>query len=124
MRDSIPILRVGSTLLVTVATELKDTVADAFQEDLLLAIERSDAEGLVVDISGLDMVDSYVARVLNDTGKMAKLMGIETVVVGMQPQVAATLIRMGFRMEGVGTALNVDDGLRVLGRALKRQSAQ
>ena len=121
MRDSIPVLRVGTTLLVTVQTELKDTVADAFQEDLLLAIERNSADGLVVDISGLDMVDSYVARVLNDTGRMAKLMGIETVVVGMQPQVAATLVRMGFRMEGVGTGLDVDHGIRVLERIRRRR---
>lgn len=113
-RDSIPILRVGDTLVITVHTELHDTVAEAFQEDVLGAIERSGAAGLIIDISGLDMVDSYVARVLADTGRMARLMGTRSVLVGMRPEVAATLVRMGYPMEGVQTALAVDDGLALL----------
>jgi rsbT antagonist protein RsbS len=113
-RGSIPILRVGRNLLVTVQTELHDAVAEAFQEDLLLAIEKSGAAGLLIDITGLDMVDSYVARVLADTGKMASLMGAETVLVGMRPEVAATLVRMGYLMTGIRTALNVDEGLALL----------
>ena len=113
-RGSIPILRVGRNLLVTVQTELHDAVAEAFQEDLLLAIEKSGAAGLLIDITGLDMVDSYVARVLADTGKMARLMGAETVLVGMRPEVAATLVRMGYLMTGIRTALNVDEGLALL----------
>ncbi len=107
----IPILRVGGSLLVTVQVDLKDTLADAFQEDVLRALDASDASGLVIDITGLDFVDSYVARVLAETGKMAKLMGANTVLVGMRPTVAATLVRMGFHMEGVTTALDVDAGL-------------
>jgi rsbT antagonist protein RsbS len=114
MRGTIPILRVGDTLLITVHTELHDTVAEAFQEDVLAAIEKSGAAGLIIDISGLDMVDSYVARVLADTGRMARLMGTESVLVGMRPEVAATLVRMGYPMEGVKTALAVDDGLELL----------
>ena len=113
-RISIPILRVGKTLLVSVQSDLHDAVAEAFQEDLLASIERSGAAGLLVDISGLDVVDSYVARVLADTGRMAKLMGTETVIVGMRPEVAATLVRMGYSMSGVRTALNVDEGLALL----------
>ncbi len=113
-RGSIPILRVGRNLLVTVQTELHDAVAEAFQEDLLLAIEKSGAAGLLIDITGLDMVDSYVARGLADTGKMASLMGAQTVLVGMRPEVAATLVRMGYAMTGVRTALNVDEGLVIL----------
>lgn len=113
-RDSIPILRVGDTLLITVHTELHDTVAEAFQEDVLAAIEKTGAAGLIIDISGLDMVDSYVARVLADTGRMARLMGTDSVLVGMRPEVAATLVRMGYPMEGVKTALGVDDGLALL----------
>ena len=111
---AIPILRVGSNLLVTVQTELHDAVAEAFQQDLLRAIEKTGATGLLIDISGLDIVDSYVARVLADTGKMARLMGTDTVVVGMRPEVAATLVRMGYTMEGVRTALNVDEGIALL----------
>jgi rsbT antagonist protein RsbS len=113
-RGTIPILRVGDTLLITVHTELHDTVAEAFQEDVLAAIEKTGAAGLIIDISGLDMVDSYVARVLADTGRMARLMGTESVLVGMRPEVAATLVRMGYPMEGVKTALGVDDGLELL----------
>jgi rsbT antagonist protein RsbS len=118
MRGQIPILRIGPTLLVTVHIELRDAVAEAFQADVLTAIERSGATGLVIDISGLDMVDSYVARILAETGRMAKLMGTQTVLVGMRPEVAATLVRMGYAMEGVRTALNLDDGLALLGHVL------
>ena len=110
-QGSIPILRVGQTLLATVHVELYDTVAEAFQQDVLTAIEKTGAVGLLVDISGLETVDSYVARVLADTGRMARLMGADTVLCGMRPEVAATLIRMGYPMEGVKTALDVDDGL-------------
>ena len=115
-RGNIPILRVGNNLLVTVQTELHDAVAEAFQEDLLAAIEKTGAAGLLVDVTGLDVVDSYVARVLADTAKMARLMGTETVIVGIRPEVAATLVRMGYAMTGVRTALNVDEGLALLPR--------
>ncbi len=117
MSASIPILRVADNLLVTVQTDLHDAVADAFQNDLLSTIERSGAAGLLIDVSGLDIVDSYVARVLVDTAKMARLMGTDTVIVGIRPEVAATLVRMGFMMAGVRTALNVDEGLLLLPRA-------
>lgn len=114
MTGSIPILRVGANLLVSVQTELHDAIAETFQADLLAMIERTGAAGLLVDISGLDIVDSYVARVLADTTRMAKLMGTETVLVGVRPEVAATLVRMGYTMPGVRTALNVDEGLLLL----------
>lgn len=114
MSMNVPILRIGSTLLASVQVDLRDTVADAFQEDVLAAIERSGAGGLVIDITALDVVDSYVARVLLDTGRMARLMGAQTVLVGMQPPVAATLTRMGFEMGDVLTALNVAEGLLLL----------
>jgi rsbT antagonist protein RsbS len=123
-RGQIPILRIGSTLLATVHIELRDAVAEAFQADVLLAIERSGASGLVIDISGLDMVDSYVARIVAETGRMAKLMGTDTVLVGMRPEVAATLVRMGYGMEGVRTALNLDDGLELLGHVIARLKAR
>jgi rsbT antagonist protein RsbS len=113
-RGSIPVLRVGETLLVTVQTDLHDAVAEAFQEDLLSTIEKTGAAGLLIDLTGLDIVDSYVARVLADTAKMARLMGTETVIVGIRPEVAATLVRMGYTMSGVRTALNVDEGLAML----------
>jgi rsbT antagonist protein RsbS len=113
-KGSIPILRVGPNLLATVHIDLRDDIAEAFQQDILTELERRRAGGLVIDISGLDVVDTYVARVLSETGRMAKLMGTETVIVGMRPYVAATLIRMGYVMDGVRTALNFDDGIEVL----------
>jgi rsbT antagonist protein RsbS len=114
---AIPILRVGSNLLATVQVDLHDKVAEAFQEDLLHALEKQGAGGVIIDVTALAIVDSYVARVLADTARMARLMGAETVLVGMRPEVAATLVRMGYRMQGVRTALNVDEGLALLARA-------
>ena len=108
---SIPILKIGSTLLATIQVDLHDSVVDAFQNDVLEEIERSGAGGLIIDISALEAVDSYVARVLADTGRMARLMGTKTVIVGMRPAVAATLVRMGYFMPGIHTALNLQEGL-------------
>lgn len=121
MTGQIPILRIGPTLLATVHIELRDAVAEAFQADVLTAIEKSGSTGLLIDISGLDMVDSYVARIVAETGRMARLMGTDTVLVGMRPEVSATLIRMGYAMEGVRTALNVDDGLELLGHIVPKR---
>lgn len=114
MRGSIPILRLGDVLITTVHVELRDAVAEAFQADILDAIEKGHARGLVIDISGLDMVDTYVARILAETGRMARLMGTETVLCGMRPEVSATLVRMGYPMEGVRAALDLDEGLELL----------
>jgi len=120
MDVTIPILRLGKILLVNVHVELDDEIAARLQTDTLQAIERAEAEGLVVDITGLEVVDSYVARILAETGQMAKLMGTRTVVVGMRPEVAATLTRMGYSMSGVQTALNLEEGLALLGYKLSR----
>jgi len=121
VRGSIPILRMGETLLATVHVDLHDAVAEAFQTDVLTAVEKRRTNGLVIDISGLDMVDTYVARILAQTGQMAKLMGTTTVLVGMRPEVSATLVRMGYMMEGVYTALDLDEGLALLKRLCKRR---
>jgi rsbT antagonist protein RsbS len=116
---SIPILRIGPTLLATIQVDLHDTVVDSFQNDVLEEIERSGSSGLIIDISALESVDSYVARMLANTGKMAKLMGAETVIVGMRPAVAATLVRMGYFMPGIRTALNLQEGLELQAERLK-----
>src|SRR5215467_6457542 len=116
---AIPILKLGSTLLATIQIELHDTVVDSFQNDVLEEIEKTGARGLIVDISALETVDSYVARVFANTGKMAKLMGTETVIVGMRPAVAATLVRMGYFMEGIETALSLEEGLQLHTRRSK-----
>jgi rsbT antagonist protein RsbS len=120
---SIPILRIGPTLLATIQVDLHDTVVDSFQNDVLEEIERSGSSGLVIDISALESVDSYVARMLANTGKMAKLMGAETVIVGMRPAVAATLVRMGYFMSGIRTALNLQEGLELLDARLNTSAS-
>jgi rsbT antagonist protein RsbS len=110
----IPILKVGRTLLATIQLDLHDSVVDAFQNDVLEEIEKSSASGLIIDISALETVDSYVAKVLTETGRMAKLMGAKTVIVGMRPAVAATLVRMGYFMPGIHTALSLQEGLELM----------
>ena len=110
---SIPILRIGATLLASIQIELHDTVVDGFQNDVLVEIEKTGANALIIDISALETVDSYVARMLANTAKMAKLMGTDTVIVGMRPAVAATLVRMGYFMEGIRTALSLEEGLEM-----------
>lgn len=120
----IPLLKLGSTLLATIQIDLHDTVVDAFQNDVLEEIEKTGANGLIIDISALESVDSYVARMLANTGKMAKLMGTETVIVGMQPAVAATLVRMGYFMEGIDTALSLEEGLELQASRSKRPDTE
>src|SRR5207302_2309654 len=102
--------------------ELHDTVVDSFQNDVLEQIEKT-GNGLIIDISALETVDSYVARMLANTAKMAKLMGTETVIVGMQPAVAATLVRMGYFMEGIHTALSLEEGLQLQASAKRRRDS-
>ena len=116
---SIPILRVADTLLVSLQLELRDTVAQALQEDVLNAIAETGETGLLIDVTGLETVDSYVARMLVETARMARLMGTDTVVVGIRPEVAATLVRMGLSTGGLKTALNVNEGLMLLGREIR-----
>ncbi|HHO53258.1 MAG TPA: STAS domain-containing protein [Deltaproteobacteria bacterium] len=115
--SSIPILRIRGHLLVPVQPDLSDEVVNRLQNDVLEAIagERDRSGGLLLDISGLQIVDTYVARVLADTASMAALMGRRTVLCGMRPEIAATLVQMGYLLEGVCTALDVDDGLDLLG---------
>ena len=121
---TIPILKIGSTLLATIQIDLHDTVVDAFQNDVLEEIEKTAASGLIIDISALEAVDSYVARMLANTGKMAKLMGAETVIVGMRPAVAATLVRMGYFMSGIRTALSLQEGLKIQNARSKDRDAE
>jgi rsbT antagonist protein RsbS len=120
----IPILKIGSTLLATIQIDLHDTVVDSFQNDVLEQIESTGASGLIIDISALETVDSYVARMLANTGKMARLMGTQTVIVGMRPAVAATLVRMGYFMEGIDTALSLEEGLQLQSRRLNNSEAE
>lgn len=117
----IPILRIQGFLLASLQGDLTDSVAERFQQDVLQSIEKHGSPGLILDITGLELVDTYVARVLADTGRMARLMGAETVLVGMRPEVAATLVRMGFALDDIHTALDIDDGLVELDRLTTRR---
>jgi rsbT antagonist protein RsbS len=120
VRGSVPILRVAGILLVSIQVDLGDTVAEALQEDILQAISRTASTGLIIDVTGLEVVDSFVARVLVDTARMARLMGTETVLVGLRAEVAATLVRMGFDVSDVRAALDIDSGLVLLGCRITR----
>jgi rsbT antagonist protein RsbS len=114
----IPILRYGDTLLTSIQVDLTDQDALEFQSDVLEMVRETEAEGIVVDITALDVVDSFMARVLNDTAEMVRLLGSEVVVCGMQPAVALTLTEMG-RLIGVDTALNLEQGMEKLQRLIK-----
>ena len=112
--DRIPILKVEEFLLVTVQVDMQDRMALTLQEDLANRLSRARASGVLLDISGLDIVDSFIGRVIANIAAVSRLMDAETVVVGMRPAVAMTLVELGLTLPGVRTALDVDQGMRLL----------
>ena len=112
--DRIPILRMGPFLLVTVQVDMHDRLALALQDDLTDLISKTGARGVLIDISSLDMVDSFIGRMLGDIAAMGRVLDAETVVVGMRPAVAITLVELGLSLEGIRTALNVERGMEIL----------
>lgn len=112
--NRIPILRMGNTLLVTLQVDIHDALATALQEDLSERIVATSAKGVLIDISALDMVDSFIARAIANISSVARLLDAHTVLVGMQPAVAITLVELGISMTGVRTALNVERGMSLL----------
>ncbi|MBS1564250.1 MAG: STAS domain-containing protein [Bacteroidetes bacterium] len=112
--DRIPILRMGKFLLVTIQIDLYDRLALNLEADLVQMVSKTGAEGVLIDISALSIVDSFMGRILGNIGSMSKIMDAETVVVGMQPAVAITLIELGLELKGVSTALNVELGMELL----------
>lgn len=112
--DRIPILRMGKFLLVTIQVDLYDRLATNLEADLVQMVNKTGASGVLIDISALSIVDSFMGRILGNIGSMAKIMDAETVVVGMQPAVAITLIELGLELKGVHTALNVEKGMELL----------
>lgn len=112
--DKIPILRMGKFLLVTIQIDLYDRLATNLEADLVQMVNKTGAKGVLIDISALSIVDSFMGRILGNIGSMSKIMDAETVVVGMQPAVAITLIELGLELKGVHTALNVEKGMELL----------
>ncbi|MEO8659934.1 MAG: STAS domain-containing protein [Bryobacteraceae bacterium] len=112
--DKIPILRLGRFLLVTIQVDMHDRLALALQDDLTSQIVSTRAQGVLIDISALDIIDSFIGRMLANIANMARILDAETVVVGMQPSVAITLVELGLSLPGVRTALNVDRGMQLL----------
>lgn len=110
----IPILKVGRVLIVPIQVDMDDQTVMLLQESILSELERTGARGVLIDISLLEMVDSFIGRMLSDIAAMARIMDARTVVVGMQPAVAITLVELGLELRGVDTVLNVDEGIKLL----------
>ena len=118
--DRVPILRLGNCLLVTVQVDMHDELAMTLQDDLTNKIVATKARGVLIDISALEMVDSFIGRMLGNIAAMSRILDAQTVVVGMQPAVAITLVELGLSLPGIRTALNVDAGLDLLRNVLDR----
>ena len=114
--ERIPILRMGDLLLVTIQVDMHDRLAMTLQDDLTERIVRDNAKGVLIDISAPGLVDSLIGRMSSNTAAMARVLDAQTVVVGMQPAVAITLVELGLTLHGVKTALNVEKGMALLGK--------
>ncbi|WP_063573796.1 MULTISPECIES: STAS domain-containing protein [Luteibacter] len=112
--ERIPILRMGDFLLVTIQVDMHDELAMTLQDDLSDRISKTSARGVLIDISALDMVDSFIGRMIGTISGLSRIMDAQTVVVGMQPAVAITLVELGLTLPGVITALNVERGMSLL----------
>ncbi|HEX8136052.1 MAG TPA: STAS domain-containing protein [Pyrinomonadaceae bacterium] len=110
----IPILKLGRVLIVPIQVDMDDQTVIQLQERILTGLEMTGARGILIDISLLEMVDSFIGRMLSDIAAMARIMDARTVVVGMQPAVAITLVELGLELKGVETVLNVDEGYKLL----------
>ncbi|TDK59443.1 STAS domain-containing protein [Bacillus salipaludis] len=119
MAVNIPILKLYNCLLVSIQWELDDQTALQFQENLLQKIHETDADGVVIDLTSVDMIDSFIAKVLGDVINMSKLMGARVVLTGIQPAVAITLVELGIHLQDVRTALDLEKGLERLQRELE-----
>jgi rsbT antagonist protein RsbS len=114
--DRIPILKLGEALLVTIQVDMHDRLAMALEEDLTTRIVATHAKGVLIDISALEIVDSFIGRMLDNIAAVSRMLDADTVVVGMRPAVAITLVELGLSLSGVKTALNVDRGMALISR--------
>lgn len=115
----IPILKIGRLLLVTIQVDMHDQMAITLQDDLTDRIVKDSAQGVLIDISALDIVDSFIGRMISTTATMARILDARTVLVGMQPAVAITLVELGMTLQGVQTALNVERGMALLQHSIE-----
>jgi rsbT antagonist protein RsbS len=122
MEQRIPILKMGRFLLVSIQLDMDDRTARSLQDDLTARIVKDQAKGVLIDISSLDVVDSFIGRMLANTAAMARILDAETVVVGMQPSVAITLVELGLSLKGVRSALNVERGMELLRTIVEDES--
>ncbi|WP_144119200.1 STAS domain-containing protein [Catellatospora sichuanensis] len=114
--ERVPILKIGSVLLVSIQVDMQDQMALQLQEDLGQRIVDTGCRGVIIDITGLDIVDSFVGRTLSTIASISRVLDAETIVVGMRPAVAITLVELGLSLDGIRTALNVERGLELLAR--------
>jgi rsbT antagonist protein RsbS len=119
--ERIPILKMGEYLLVTIQVDMHDQLALTLQDDLTNRIVETRAKGVLIDISSLEIVDSFIGRMLGNIGAMSRILDAETVVVGMRPAVAITLVELGLSLKGVRTALNVEKGMDLLRAQVARK---
>lgn len=122
--DKIPILRMGHFLLVTIQVDLYDRLALNLESDLVQMISKTEAKGVLIDISAVSIVDSFMGRIINNIASMGKIMDAITVVVGMQPAVAITLVELGLPLQGVFTALNVEKGMELLRKKITTEETE
>jgi rsbT antagonist protein RsbS len=121
--DRIPILRMGEYLLVTIQVDMHDQLALTLQDDLTAAVQRFGSKGVLIDISALEMVDSFIGRMIANLSRMSRILDARTVVVGMRPAVAITLVELGLSLSGVDTALDVERGMRRLRASVEESGA-
>jgi rsbT antagonist protein RsbS len=120
--ERIPILKIGDTLLVTIQVDFHDRLALALQEDLTDKIVAHSSKGVLIDISALEMVDSFMGRVLGNIAKTSRLLDCHTVLVGMQPAIAITITELGISLQGIHTALTAENGMQLLNDLIKNKS--
>ena len=119
--ERIPILKMGAYLLVTIQVDMHDQLALTLQDDLTDRIVKTQAKGVLIDISSLELVDSFIGRMLGNIAAMSRILDAETVVVGMRPAVAITLVELGLSLKGVKTALDVEKGMSLLEKRVRRR---
>ena len=121
--ERIPILRMGNLLLVTIQVDLYDKLAETLEADLVQMIDKTNAQGVLIDISAVSIIDSFMGRIIGNIATMSKVLDAETVVVGMQPAVAITLVELGLPLNGVASALSVDKGMEILKTKIRNKES-